>query len=140
MLEQVVLDPFIREGHFGRHLRRMRSVYAERLSVLLEEARSQGAGLLEMSRVQAGLQTTAWLRCAVSDHSAAAAAAKRGVEVTPVSVYAQGPPKEQALQLGFAAVTPREIRKGMTELAAALEGELKALGRGQRKKAGGISS
>ncbi len=125
LLEQVVLDQFIRDGHFARHLRRMRTVYAERLGVLLEEARSRAAGLFEMSKVEAGLQTTAWLRCGVDCESAAAAAEKRGVEVTPVSVYTQGPKKEEALQLGFAAISTREIRRGVRELAEALEGEAK---------------
>ena len=49
VLEQAVLCDFITEGHFGRHLRRMREVYAERLSVLLEAAREKLAGLLEIS-------------------------------------------------------------------------------------------
>ncbi len=39
--EQAVLCDFITEGHFGRHLRRMREIYAERLSVLLEAAREK---------------------------------------------------------------------------------------------------
>ena len=55
LAEQVVLSEFITEGHFGRHLRRMREVYAERLSVLLEEARLRLRGLLEISSVEAGL-------------------------------------------------------------------------------------
>src|SRR3984893_9557819 len=38
LLEQAVLCDFITDGHFGRHLRRMREVYAERLSALLESA------------------------------------------------------------------------------------------------------
>ena len=36
LLEQLVLTDFIEEGHFARHVRRMREVYAERLSVLLK--------------------------------------------------------------------------------------------------------
>lgn len=57
LLEQAMLCDFITEGHFGRHIRRMREVYAERLSVLLESARQRLAGLLEISSIEAGLQT-----------------------------------------------------------------------------------
>jgi GntR family transcriptional regulator/MocR family aminotransferase len=60
-LEQVVLTDFITQGHFGRHLRRMREVYAGRLGVLLEEVKSRLAGALEISGVEAGLQTAGWL-------------------------------------------------------------------------------
>jgi GntR family transcriptional regulator / MocR family aminotransferase len=61
LLEQAVLCDFIAEGHFARHLRRMREVYAERLSVLLESAREELVGLLAISEIEAGLQTVGWL-------------------------------------------------------------------------------
>ena len=121
MLDQAVLCDFIREGHFGRHLRRMRSVYAERLSVLLQSARERLAGLLDISSVEAGLQTVGWLRGGITGESAARAAAARNVEVTALSRYTRGRSTREGLQLGFAAVDPREIERGVRELAAALE-------------------
>ena len=133
MLEQLVLTDFITEGHFGRHLRRMREIYAERLSVLLEEARLRLAGLLEISSVEAGLQTAGWLCVGIDAESAAAAAAKRNVDVTPMDRYSQGRVVPTGLQLGFAALDAKEIRRGVRELAIALEGERKAIHRGSRK-------
>jgi GntR family transcriptional regulator/MocR family aminotransferase len=133
LLEQVVLSDFITEGHFGRHLRRMREVYADRLSVLLEEARLKLAGLLEISGVEAGLQTAGWLGGGIDAESAAAAAAKRNVGVTPLSRYSHGRAVPEGLQLGFAAVDTREIRRGVRDLAIALEGERKAVHRGSQK-------
>ena len=118
--EQTVLCDFIAEGHFGRHLRRMREVYAERLSVLLVEAKDKLAGLLEISEIEAGLQTVGWLREGVNDESAMKAAAAHGVEVFPLSWYARGKVAREGLQLGFAAVDTREIRRGVQDLATAL--------------------
>jgi len=120
LLEQLVLTDFIMQGHFARHVRRMREVYAERLSVLLEEARSSLAGLLEISRVEAGLQTAAWLCGGIAAESAATAAAKRNVDVTPLNRYSPGKLAEEGLQLGFAALDVKEIRRGVRELARAL--------------------
>jgi GntR family transcriptional regulator / MocR family aminotransferase len=128
VLEQAVLCDFISQGHFGRHLRRMRQVYAERRSVLLESARQHLAGLLEISSVEAGLQTVGWLGGAMNAESATRAAAARGVEVVPLSAYHRGRATREGLQLGFAAVDAKEIRRGVTELAIALE-ESKALQR-----------
>lgn len=119
--EQAVLSDFITEGHFGRHLRRMREVYAERLGVLLESARQRLAGLLEISNIEAGLQTVGWLRNGIDGETVATAAAKRGVEVIPLSWYSRGRLAREGLQLGFAAVDTREIRRGVQELAIALE-------------------
>ncbi|MFY9805245.1 MAG: PLP-dependent aminotransferase family protein [Candidatus Acidiferrales bacterium] len=121
LLEQAVLCDFISEGHFGRHLRRMREVYAERLSVLLESARRRLTGLLEISSIEAGLQTVGWLRGGMSGEAAATAAAKREVEVTPLSRYSGGRMAREGLQLGFAAVDVRELRRGVEELGLALE-------------------
>jgi GntR family transcriptional regulator / MocR family aminotransferase len=125
LLEQAVLCDFITEGHFGRHLRRMREVYAERLSVLVNEARARFDGLLEISTIEAGLQTVGWLRHGIDDESATKAAAARDVEVFPLSRYSRGKIAREGLQLGFAAVEAREIRRGVQELAIALEEELK---------------
>jgi GntR family transcriptional regulator / MocR family aminotransferase len=122
VLEQAVLCDFMVEGHFGRHIRRMREVYAERLSVLLDSAREQLAGLLEISGVEAGLQTVGWLGGGIDGMTAARAAAERGVEVVPLSRYGRARVTREGVQLGFAAVDAREIRRGVRELAVALEG------------------
>ena len=121
--EQAVLCDFITEGHFGRHLRRMREVYAERLSVLLECAQEKLAGLLEISEIEAGLETVGWLRAGIDAESATRAAAARDVELFPLSRYTRGRVRREGLQLGFAAVDTREIKRGVQDLAIALEGE-----------------
>src|SRR5438445_569543 len=121
LLEQAVLCDFITEGHFARHIRRMRELYAERLSVFLECARQKLSGLLEIPEVEAGLQTVGWLKCAIGADRAAAAAAKYDVEVVPLGRYASGRLRREGLVLGFAAVDARELRRGVEQLALALE-------------------
>jgi len=122
LLDQAVLCDFITEGHFGRHLRRMREVYGERLSALIDGARRHLAGALDVSEVEAGLQTFGWLRDGLDGQKVARAAAKREVEVTPLRSYSlRGKLKRDGLQLGFAAVDIDEIRRGVRELAAVLE-------------------
>jgi GntR family transcriptional regulator / MocR family aminotransferase len=119
--EQTVLCDFIVDGHFGRHLRRMREVYAERHSMLMESARQQLGGLLELSSVEAGLQTVGWLPQGVHADAARVVAEARKVEVTPLNIYSRRPMRRQGLQLGFAAVNTKEIKRGVQQLAIALE-------------------
>jgi GntR family transcriptional regulator/MocR family aminotransferase len=126
LLDQVVLSDFITEGHFGRHLRRMRGVYAERLSVLLQSARERLEGLLDISGIEAGLQTVGWLHGGITGESAARAAAARNVEVIPLGWYTRGRAAQEGLQLGFAAVDAREIQRGVKELALALQNSRRA--------------
>ena len=126
LLEQTVLCEFIEAGHFGRHLRRMREVYSERLEVLLEEGKKQLAGALEISEIEAGLQTAGWLAEGLDGRTVALAAAARGVEVVPFEAFYRSAEEwkrqgRDGLQMGFAAVSPREIRRGVEELARVLE-------------------
>ena len=120
LLGQAVLCDFIREGHFARHIRRMREVYAERLGVLLKGAHEKLAGLVDISNVEAGLQTIGWLGEQVLAEDVAEAAAKKNVEVIPLRRYAFGKVRGNGIVLGFAAVEPRELRRGVEELAAVL--------------------
>jgi GntR family transcriptional regulator/MocR family aminotransferase len=120
LLGQAVLCDFISEGHFARHIRRMREVYAERLNVLLKAAREKLDGVLEISNVEAGLQTIGWLPSKFDGEAVARAAAEKNVEVRPLRRYAYGRAPGNGIVLGFAAVESRELRRGMEELARVL--------------------
>jgi len=124
LIEQAILCDFIREGHFARHVRRMRQLYAERLSVLVESVQRQLAGVLELSSVEAGLRTVGWLQGGVSAENVSRAAAKRNVEAVPLSRCAYGRSPRNALLLGFAAVDEKELKRGVEELAWAVEAKL----------------
>jgi len=130
LLEQTVLCDFIEQGHFGRHLRRMREVYSQRLGVLIENGRRNLAGLLEISEIEAGLQTVGLLNPGVNGREASKAAWKRGIEVVSIrGLYSvdgnerkiTNAGTQDGLQLGFAAIDEREIKRGVEELARVLE-------------------
>jgi len=121
LIDQAILCDFIVEGHFARHIRRMRELYAERLDALLEAAGHRLSGLLEISKIEAGLQTVGWLKRGSSAIRAAAVAARHDVEVIPLQRYASGRVRREGLVLGFAAVDARELRRGAEQLAKALE-------------------
>ena len=125
ILDQAVLADFIEAGHFGRHVRRMREVYAQRLFVLLDSARTRLAGALEVSDIEAGLQTVGWLsddlvRGGLTGSAVSDDAARNGVQVVPISRYAHAPFGREGLQLGFAPVDEKEIRRGVEVLAQAI--------------------
>ena len=120
LLGQSVLCDFIREGHFARHIRRMREIYAERLEVLLQAAREKLEGLMEISTIEAGLQTVGWLKQGVRADVAARAAAEHNVELVPLSGYAYGHSSPHGVVLGFAAVEAKELRRGVEELRRVL--------------------
>lgn len=120
-LTQAILCDFIADGHFARHVRRMREVYAERLGALLEAARERLDGVLTITGVEAGLQTAAWLSAGHDAIQVEGRAAERGVDVIALGRYTEGRVRRQGLHLGFAAVDVPEIRRGVRELAGVLD-------------------
>jgi GntR family transcriptional regulator/MocR family aminotransferase len=119
-LDQVVLREFIAEGHFGRHLRRMRDLYASRLAALIECGRRHLDGVLDISSVQAGLYTAAFLRNGLSSHTAETRAAASGIETRALDRFTLQRPDPKGLLLGFAAFDEAAIRRGVGKLASAL--------------------
>jgi GntR family transcriptional regulator/MocR family aminotransferase len=120
VVDQAVLAEFLDDGHFARHLRRMRTLYAERQQVLVDAARRDLAGLLDVPPDGAGMHLVGWLPPGDSDVAAAQRAARHGVVVDALSPYGMEPVSRPALLLGYAAVRPPAIRLGGTRLAEAL--------------------
>jgi GntR family transcriptional regulator/MocR family aminotransferase len=119
-LDQAILADFINEGHLTRHIRRMRTMYAERQQVLVEAARRDLRHWLEVEPADAGMHLVAWLRQGLNDKRASTKAAQNGVEAAPLSAYAATPMARGALVLGYAAVNTQQIKAGVRRLAQAL--------------------
>jgi GntR family transcriptional regulator/MocR family aminotransferase len=135
-VEQAVLTDFIEEGHFGRHIRRMRTLYRERQTFLVEALRREAGDTVEVEPADAGIQLTAWLPEGLDDKEVSRAAAERGVESRPVSGFYAGKPGRAGVELGYAAFNEAQIRKGAAEFAAAVRSCLNALRKGGRRRAG----
>jgi GntR family transcriptional regulator / MocR family aminotransferase len=121
VLDQSILADFLVEGHFARHLRRMRVAYRERLEALSAGAQRYCGGALRLRPTRTGLHAIADLD-GVDATRVSREAERRGVEATPLSAYFAGPtPSVNGLVLGFAAVRPEAARRGMERLAAAIE-------------------
>ncbi len=119
-IEQAVLADFINEGHFARHIRRMRALYAERQAVLLDAAARELAGLLELRPDHAGIHLVGFLPMGVDDEAASRAAADAGITVQPLSAFRYKRGGRGGLLLGYAGYNERQIRAGIRQLAAAL--------------------
>ncbi len=119
-LEQSVVAQFLSEGHFARHVRRMRALYAARQEALVSEGRRELAGLMQIPPADAGMHLLGWLPAKTSDTAAARAVAAAGVVAPPISLYAARQRPRPGLILGYACVNSRQIREGVRKLAIAL--------------------
>ncbi|NKW71695.1 PLP-dependent aminotransferase family protein [Rhodobacteraceae bacterium R_SAG10] len=117
---QAAVAEFMTDGHFARHIRRMRKIYKERQQVVLASAQAHLGGLLDVSPSDSGMHVIGWLANDVDDRAVSEAAAKRGIEITPLSSCYQGKAPRNGLLLGFASSPPDKLRKGIVELASAI--------------------
>jgi GntR family transcriptional regulator/MocR family aminotransferase len=117
--DQQVLSDFIREGHFERHLRRMRRLYQRRRDVLLDALNRHFGELVRAGGHGAGLHLVAWLPDDWNDLAVTEHAAALGVAVLPLRPYYQGAQGKPGLMLGFAALDEPAIEEGIRRLAAA---------------------
>ncbi|MFZ0545227.1 MAG: PLP-dependent aminotransferase family protein [Candidatus Promineifilaceae bacterium] len=121
IVSQAALADFIEQGHFARHLRRMRTLYGERLKLLVEAAEQHLNGLLRVETAEAGMHTVGWLPEGADDEAAFAAAIRHEVEVTPLSQYYLGKCPRPGLVMGFAATSEEAVLPGILRLKLALE-------------------
>ena len=119
LLEQAVVADFMNEGHFTRHIRRMRLLYAARRAALVSALQRECAGALEVEAPEVGMHLIGWLPLGISDQFVARQVAKQGIHTNPLSASCLEPLSRGALLLGYAAVNEREIEKGVRKLVSA---------------------
>lgn len=130
-IDQAVLTDFIGEGHFARHVRRMRVLYEERQNILVAAAKRELSGLLDVSPAQAGMHLVGWLPKNTSDKVASESAARHRVKAAPLSAYSLELLPRGGLVLGYTGLNARQIKDGVRRLAQALAAGQKGLSRGQ---------
>jgi GntR family transcriptional regulator/MocR family aminotransferase len=117
---QAVLARFLAEGHFARHLRRMRVVYRERRAELLGQAQRHLEGRIAMEPAAAGLQVVGWLAEGANDAAVSSALRRRGLGAPALSAFCVERVLRPGLVLGFAHMRPAEIRSAVRTMAEVL--------------------
>ena len=124
VIPQAVMAQFLSEGHFARHIRRMRPIYARRREILLRALTAELGDAAQIVGDAAGLHVAIFLPGCRDDRALAARAAERGVQVSPLSPLYRGRAR-QGLVLGFgntddAGIAPavRALREALTRSEA----------------------
>jgi GntR family transcriptional regulator/MocR family aminotransferase len=120
-LYQLVLADFLREGHFARHLRRMRGVYRARRDALLTGLGRHCADRLVVVNADAGLHLAVLLQNGLDDREVVRGMATRGLTATPLSSCYAGGGGRSGLLLGFGGSTERRLLEATRLLGQVLE-------------------
>lgn len=120
-LTQAAMADFINEGHFERHLRRLRRLYGEKRAILVEELQGHLAGRVSFSPLPAGLHILVYLEAGVDEDRVVQEAAVRGVRVysgAPFHIESDPP---ASILLGYSGLRDEAIREGVRRLSQAIE-------------------
>lgn len=113
---QAVVADFIEEGHYARHIRRMRLLYGERRKALEESIRKELDGKLEVMGTEAGMFLTVKLPKGVPDTRIAQEAAKEKLWLAPLSPAYMGSGAQAGFILGFGGTPAEEMGRAVRHL------------------------
>ncbi len=119
-INQMVLADFIAEGHFARHIRKMRVIYAQRRELLI----SLLADLLaefELGSSPAGMHLVLYLPANLNDVVVAKKLKENGIEAFPLSNYSLDDSHKMGLVLGYGAVDEHLIISGVKKMVSLIK-------------------
>ncbi len=121
-LNQAVVAAFIAEGHFERHLAKMRRVYFSRHDALLAAMDTHLVGIAERdtSMTAAGLHVLARFQIGLTERELVDRAAEHGIALDGAGNCFTAPPALPHLFLGYAALPEDQIDAGIRRLAEIL--------------------
>jgi len=105
---QEVLADFIEEGHFARHIRRMRVLYGELRRVLVNSLAQELGSMVEVVGDEAGMHLAVMLQNGHRDMEVSKRAVRQDLSLWPLSPSYLGE-AHQGFILGFGGTTMKEI-------------------------------
>ena len=115
-LYQAVLADFISEGHFARHIRRMRQLYNERRLALVESLQNEFGKEIEILGTQAGMHLAVTFPRKFRDTEIALRAAQEKLWIVPLSTSYSDRPAKQGFILGFGGTPVKEMATAVGHL------------------------
>jgi GntR family transcriptional regulator/MocR family aminotransferase len=120
LLYQLVMNDFIREGHFSHHLKRMRSLYAEKRKTMVTALEAEFGDTLEIVGDDAGLHLVVFLPPGISDYEVSRQSRQNGISVGPLSPCYVSQPRRNGLVLGYAALSDQQIYETVAGLKTSI--------------------
>lgn len=119
-LEQSILTRFISEGHYARHVRRVRKACHERQQVMIKALQQYLPDIIVPEPSDSGIHMVCGLAPDIDEYYLIKRCREVGLGAQPLSRYCLNKPERQAILLSFAAHSPLKIVEGIKTLAQIL--------------------
>ncbi|MCK1741089.1 PLP-dependent aminotransferase family protein [Bradyrhizobium sp. 139] len=138
--DQYVLAQYMREGHFEAHIRRIRSAYAERRTVLIAAIEEELPAWATLQSSDQGMHLVLCLPSGLDDVELADRAEKIGLVVRPISPMYHDTPPRCGLMLGFGGFSVPELRGAVIRLRTLLDASVGAVKGSKLSKPPGLEA
>lgn len=118
---QAALSEFMSNGHFSRHLNKMRRLYTQRRALFLELCEKHLSDWLEPMDERTGIQITCRSIVPMNDVMIARQAAPLGLSLVPLSRYGLRKPTQSGFVMGYAATPANLMTDSIAVLRSILE-------------------
>jgi len=120
---QAVLADFMNRGHFARHVRRMRRLYAERRIQMIDVLERHASHKLDVHQDECGLHLVATLKpfSVSTDGEISSIADQRNLTLVPLSSFYETSHSVSGFLLGFASLSSAEIERGVRDMISTIE-------------------
>ena len=115
-LYQEVLTDFMEQGHFGRHVRKMRQILGERRNALIDSICDEFGDMLEVHGSAAGKHVSVTLPAGFNDREIATRASKERLWLSPLSRYYAEKRPRHGFVLGFGSTPTEQIPAAVRRL------------------------
>jgi len=119
---QKSVEAFMSQGHFARHLSRMRTLYTERRKALAAAIESTMRQYVEIRLQDGGMHFVAWLRGGVSDAEIVEHLRRKGIGPAPLSRCALKASGHNGLVIGYANVAKEHAASSTRRMLVAIQG------------------
>ncbi len=103
-VEQATVADFITQGHFSRHIKRMRQLYGERRAALAQALRQHLASRVELAQQAGGMHLLGWLEPHRNDRAMCLTALEHGLAPGALSFFSVARALPPALIMSFTNV------------------------------------
>ncbi|VVD63669.1 GntR family transcriptional regulator [Pandoraea eparura] len=104
LIEQATVTDFITQGHFSRHIKRMRQLYAQRRAALADALRQHLAGRIELAHQAGGMHLLGWLETQLDDRTVCRIALRHGLAPGALTRFCLARALPPALVMSFTNV------------------------------------
>jgi len=121
-LYQEMLADFIEGGHLAQYIRRMRRIYGERRSVLVESIRAEFGDFLKVHGAPAGMHVTVSMPEGFNDVEICERASEQKIMLWPLSRYYSGDRPLHGFVLGFGSTNADQILTAVKRMRSVVLG------------------